>query len=128
MTRREITTQLCVIGNYLLECVHQPRDGAIQVFVGPPHLFDLVDRVQHRGVVLSAELPANFRKRSSRQLFHDVHRHLARKRNRASIAPDLQILLAQIEMLADALLNQVNRDTLLLRSNDVAENLLGGRQ
>ncbi len=46
----------------LLQCVHQPRDRAVQVFVRPPQLFDLVDRVQHRGVVLAAELAADLRK------------------------------------------------------------------
>ena len=45
----------------LLQRVHQSGDGAIQIFVRPPHLFDFVDRVQHRGVVLAAELAADFR-------------------------------------------------------------------
>src|SRR2546423_8003010 len=48
----------------LLQRVHQPRDRAVQVFVRPPQLFDFVDRMQHRGMVLAAELPADLRKRS----------------------------------------------------------------
>jgi hypothetical protein len=45
----------------LLQRVHQSSDGAVQIFVRPPHLFDFVDRVQHRSVVLAAELAADFR-------------------------------------------------------------------
>ena len=44
----------------LLKRVHQPRDGAVEVFVGAAHLFDLVDRVEHGGVMFAAELPADF--------------------------------------------------------------------
>jgi hypothetical protein len=37
-------------------------------------------------------------------------------------------LFAEIEMLADALLDQIDGDALLLRSDDVAQNLLSGGQ
>jgi len=43
----------------LLEGIHQARDGPIEVFVGAPQLFDFIDRVQYRSVVLSAKLTAN---------------------------------------------------------------------
>ena len=43
----------------LLQSVHQTRNRAVQVFVRPAQLFNLVDGVQYCGVMLSAELPAN---------------------------------------------------------------------
>src|SRR5271155_2477728 len=62
----------------LLQRVHQPRDGAIQIFIRAAQLFDFVDGMQHRGVMLPAELPADLRQGGSSQLFDDVHGHLAR--------------------------------------------------
>ncbi len=61
--RHEEERKLCRkgLGKKLLQRVHQSGDGAVQIFVRPPHLFDFVDRVQHRGVVLAAELAADFR-------------------------------------------------------------------
>jgi hypothetical protein len=43
----------------LLQRVHQPRDRPVQFFIRSPQLLDLVDRVQHRGVVFASELPAD---------------------------------------------------------------------
>jgi hypothetical protein len=40
--------------------IHQTRDGAIRIFIGPARFFDLVYGVQHHSVVFAAELPANF--------------------------------------------------------------------
>src|SRR4029077_2824375 len=51
-----------------------------------------------------------------------------RERDRARIAADLEILLAQIEVFADALLDQVDRDALFLRRDDVAQDLLSRRE
>src|SRR5271156_6131753 len=51
------------IARQLLQRVHQTRDGAVQILVRTPQLFDFVDGVQHRGVVLAAELPTNLRQR-----------------------------------------------------------------
>src|SRR2546425_9178924 len=97
----------------LLQRVQQAGDCSVQILVGPPHLLDLIDRVQHRCVMLAAELPADLRQRSGGELFHDIHRHLPWKRDRPRIAAHLQVLLAQIEMLAHALLDEINRDALL---------------
>jgi len=53
------------------------------------------------------------------QLLHDVHGHLARESDGAGVAPHLQSCSAG-EVFADALLDQVDCDALLLRSDDVA--------
>ncbi len=45
----------------LLQRIHQARDGPIEIFVRTPQLFNFIDRVQHRSVVLPAELTANLR-------------------------------------------------------------------
>src|ERR1700677_1660505 len=112
----------------LLQCVHQPRNDAVQIFVRSPQLFNLINRMQHGGVMLPAELPANFRQRRGGQLLHDVHRHLARERDGARVTANFQILFAKIEMLTDALLDQVDGHALFLRRDDVAQNLLRGGQ
>src|SRR6266481_4708812 len=84
--------------------------------------------MQHRRMVLAAELPADLRKRSSGELLDDIHGHLARKGDRTRVTADLEILLPQVEVLADALLDQVDGDALFLRSNDVPQHLLRCRQ
>ena len=89
----------------LLQRIHQTRDCTIQVFVRAAQLFDFVDRVQNSGVMLAAELPANFGQRSGGELLDDVHGHLARESDGAGVAADLEVLFAKIEMLADAFLD-----------------------
>src|SRR6202790_5154602 len=76
--------------------------------------------------MLAAELATDFGKRGGGQLLDDVHGHLARESDGASVAANFQILFTQIEMLADPFLNQVNRDALFLRRDDVAQDLLRG--
>src|SRR5260370_38058732 len=98
----------------LLQGAHQTGNRAVEFFVGPPQLFDLVDRMQHRGVVLAAELAADLRKRSGGELLDDIHRHLARKSDRARVTADLEVLLPQIKVLADSFLDQVDGDALFL--------------
>ena len=61
----------------LLQRVHQSSDGAIKVFVGSAHLFDLIDRVQHGGVMLAAKLRADFLERCPSELPDKVHGDLA---------------------------------------------------
>src|SRR5713101_1225077 len=112
----------------LLQCVHQACDRAVQFFVRPPQLFDLVDRMQDRGVVLASELAANLRERSGGELLDDIHGHLAGESDRARIAADFQVLLPQIEVLTYALLDEVDGDALLLGSNDVPQHLLRRRK
>src|ERR1700687_3153303 len=112
----------------LLQGVHEACDYQIKVFVGAAQLFDLVDGVKHGGVVLAPELPADLRKRGGSELVDDVQVPLARESDGPGVAAHLQILLAEIEMFADALLNEVDRDTLFLRSDDVGQHLLRGGQ
>src|SRR5207247_10751364 len=66
-------------------------------------LHDALPILQHRGVMLAAELTANLRQRGRGELLHDVHGHLPRKSDRARIAAYLEVLLAQIEVFAHAL-------------------------
>src|ERR1700730_15412442 len=101
-----------------LQRVHKSSDGAVQIFVRPPHLFDFVDRVQHRSVVLAAELAADFRQRRGSELLDDVHGYLPGEGDCSRVAADLEILLAEIEVLAYALLDQIDRDALFLRRDN----------
>ena len=78
--------------------------------------------------MLAAELAADFGQRGGGELLHDIHRHLARKSDSARIAANFQILLAQIEVFAHALLDQVDRDALFLRRNNVSKHLLRCRK
>src|SRR5712691_1152850 len=112
----------------LLQRVHQARDRAVQILVGPAQLFDLVDGVQDGSVVLAAELAPDLRQRGGGELLHDIHRYLAWKSDGPRVAANLQVLLAQIEVLAHAFLDQVDGDALFLRSDDVPEHLLRRRQ
>ncbi len=79
-------------------------------------------------MVLTAKLTPNFRQRRGGELLDDVHGHLARKSNRTSVAANLQVLLAKIEMLAHAFLDEINGDPLFLRGDDVAQHLLRGSE
>src|ERR1700682_1828525 len=72
-------------GEVLLKGIHETRDGAVQIFVRTTQLFDLIDGVQHGGVVLATELPADFRQRGGGELLDDVHGHLAWKSNGARV-------------------------------------------
>ena len=67
------------------EGIHQFVNGAVQVFVTSAQRVDFVDGVKNGGVVLAAELAANFRKRSGSELLHKIHGHLPREGNRFGI-------------------------------------------
>src|ERR1700730_17375349 len=84
----------CGLEVLLLQRVHQTRNGAVEFLVRTPHLFDHVDGMKNRGVMLTAELPADFRQRCGGELLDDVHRHLARKGDGTSVTADFQVLLA----------------------------------
>src|SRR6266853_3191010 len=112
----------------LAEGIHQFIDRAVQVLVAPAESVDLVNRMEDRGVVLAAELPADFRKRRLGKLLDQVHRNLARKRDCFRIGAYFEVLLAQAELLADLFLNQVDGNPFFLRGDDVAQHLLRGGQ
>jgi len=83
--------------------------------------------LQHGRVMLAAELPAI----SGSEAVVSCSRctgYLTRESNSARVAPNLQILLTQIEMLADAFLDEVDGHAFFLRSDDVTEDLLRRRQ
>src|SRR6267378_1205137 len=89
----------------LAEGIHQFIDRAVQVLVAPAESVDLVNRMEDRGVVLAAELPADFRKGRLGKLLDQVHRNLARERNCFRIGTYFEVLLAQAELLANFFLN-----------------------
>ena len=66
----------------LLERLKEISDEAVEISVGLPHLVDLLDRVNHRRMVLSPETTSDLRQRRMRQRFAQVHRDLSRQRNR----------------------------------------------
>src|ERR1700689_5133805 len=117
-----------VLALTLTESVEEPVDRLVKIFVGLPQQPDFVDGMQNGSVMLPAELPADFGKRSRSELFNQKHRDLARKRNLLRVAAHLQILSAQTEMLAHTFLNLFDGDFLVLRFDDVFQNLLRRRQ
>ncbi len=94
----------------LLQGVHQARDGAIQFLVRTAQFFNLVYGVKDGGVMLAPELPADLGERRGSELLDDIHGYLARESDGAGVAAHFQVLFAQVEMLADALLDQVDGD------------------
>jgi hypothetical protein len=46
-------------------------DGSVQFLVRLPHLFDFVDGIQHRGVMSTSKLTADFRERRHVELSRD---------------------------------------------------------
>src|SRR5882762_4095561 len=112
----------------LAERIHQLIDRAVQVLVAPAESIDLIYRMKDRGVMLAAELPADFRQRRLGKLLDQVHRNLARERDCFRIGTYFEVLLAQAELLANFFLNQVDGNPLFLRGDDVAQDLLRGGQ
>src|SRR5271155_498997 len=82
--------------------------------------------MQHGGVMLAAELAADFGKGGGGELLHDEHGHLARQYDLPGIAADIQILGAETEDFADAFLNLLDGDLLFLRLDNIFQDLLGG--
>src|SRR5260370_37774371 len=72
----------------LLQRIHQARNRAVQILVRAAQFFNLLDGMQHSGVVLATELSANLGKRGSGKLLDDIHGHLARIGNRARVTAD----------------------------------------
>src|SRR5713226_741430 len=103
----------------LYKGVEQLIDRAVQILVAAAQGVDLVDGMQDGGVVLAAELSANLRQRGRGKLLDQVHGNLAGEGDGFGIAPHLQILLAQPELLADTLLDELDGDLLFLRGDEV---------
>src|SRR5882762_1778998 len=128
LRNRSRTDQSYVSRKKLLQRIHEAGDDAIQIFIGSALSLNFVDGVKHGRVVLAAKLTSDLRQRRGSELLDDIHSHLPRKGNSACVAAHLQVLLTKIEMFADAFLDQINCDALLLRSNNIAQHLLRGSQ
>src|SRR5258708_39195 len=108
----------------LLESVHQAGDGPVEFLVRAAQFFNLVYGVKDGGVMLAAELPADLGERRGGELLDDIHGYLAREGDGAGVAAHFQVLFAQVEMLADALLDQAYANPFFLRRYDIAQDLL----
>src|SRR5882724_193896 len=108
----------------LLQGVHQAGDGPVEFLVRAAQFFNLVYGVKDGGVMLTPELPADLRERRGGDLLDNLHSYLARESDGAGVAANFQVLFAQVEMLADALLDQVDGDAFFLRRYDIAQDLL----
>src|SRR5438105_6997080 len=80
------------------------------------------------GVVLTAELAANFGQGSLRQVLGQIHGHLPRIYDGARVVLSLDLTGPQPELLSHRLLNGINSDLLSLRLDEVLEHRLRGRQ
>src|SRR5215472_10805686 len=60
-------------------------DQPVQIFIVLADLFNLLDRMQHRCVMLAAKLPSDLRQRRFGQMLRQVHRNLPGIHNRARI-------------------------------------------
>lgn len=98
----------------LLDGIEQLGDGAVQLLVGAAERVDFVDGMEHGGVVLAAELASDFRQRGGGELLHQVHGNLARVGDGFRVRAHLQVFGAELEVLADALLDQFDGDALIL--------------
>src|SRR5271168_2731003 len=82
--------------------------------------------MEHGGVMFAAKLASNFGKRRGGELLHDEHGHLTRQDDLPGVAADVEILGAQAEDFADALLDLLDGDLLLLRLDNIFQDLLRG--
>src|SRR5712692_8055379 len=124
-TRRAVPM---LANQWLAEGVQQLVDGAVQVFVSAAQGIDFVDGVQDGGVVLPAELPADFRQRRGGELLREVHGDLAGEGDGLGVAPHLEVMLSQAKLFADAFLDQLDGHLFFLRGDNVSQYLLRGRQ
>ncbi len=53
----------------------------VEIFVGRPESLDLLDGVDHRGVMFSSETPPDLRQAGTGEFLAQVHRDLPGKRN-----------------------------------------------
>src|SRR4029077_3929695 len=95
-----------------------------QIFVVAAQSFNLIDGVQHGGVMFAAELLSDLRQRSGSQLLHQIHGDLARESDGLGIRTYFEILIPEAKLLADALLDQFNGDLFFLSGDDIAQSLL----
>src|SRR5437868_11213506 len=96
--------------------------------VGARQLFDLAHRVHDRGVIPAAELAADLRQRSRRQLLGQIHRDLTRAGDGAGAAIGGHLAQLYVEVLGDLFLNFVDRHPPLVRAEEIVQHLLHALQ
>ena len=101
-------------------------DGAVQVLVGAALLVDLADGVHDRGVVLVAELAADFGQAGLGHLLGEVHGDLPRHDYVARVVLLLEVAHAHAELLGDGALDGLDGDLAHLHVNELLEALLRG--
>ena len=90
----------------------QAADLAVQMLIGPAHGFDLIDRVQHGGVMF-AEVLSDLRQRCGSQVPGEIHCNLAGVDNCFDVRPHLESLTPQAKLLGDAPLDQLDGGLLI---------------
>ena len=89
------------ISNYIVDCL-------VEICIFRVELGYLVDAVQNRRMVLSAELPPDLWKACLCQRLTQVHRDLARDRNLSGVVLLLKIGNLEAVVNGDSLLNEIN--------------------
>src|SRR5258705_13920558 len=86
------------------------RDEAVEISVGFAKLINLLDRVDHRRMVLSPKTATELGQRRVRDVFAHVHRTLSRQRNRLREVLGFERGESERVILGDELLNRFERD------------------
>ena len=87
-------------------------------------MIDFMDRVQDRGVVLSAELPPDLRERRQGQFLREIHGDLPRVGHAAAVVLGFQLRQAQAKLLANHPLDVFDGDSPLLLVHQIFQDLL----
>src|SRR5262245_37386640 len=108
----------------LSDGLHQPRDLVVDLAILGHQRADLLDRVDHRGVVAAAELPGDVGVRQVGQLPHDVHGDLPRRDQWALAVLAGDLVDGEPELLRGLLEDQLRRDrTRLVLAQEVGQHL-----
>ena len=102
--------------------------GAVQVLVGAALFVDLADGVHHGGVVLVAELAADFGQAGFGHLLGEVHGDLARHDDVARVVLLLEVAHLHAELLGNGALDRLDGDLAHLHVDELLEALLRGGQ
>src|SRR6185369_531209 len=100
-------------------------DQPVQIFVGLPSDVNLVDGMQHRGVMLAAKLATDLRQGSFGEMLGQVHGDLPGIDNGARVVLGLDLDQAQSELLSHCLLDRLDRDLAGLGVDKILQHLLG---
>ena len=63
------------------ECLKKGRDQRVEIVILFSQIFDLLDRMDDRRVMLASEASADFRQRRIGQRFRQIHRNLSGQRD-----------------------------------------------